>query len=131
MRSVRLARWLAFLSLGVLAIAVFVVSCILEKGENIRFVNQSGEELWVRVNGSGIARLPAEESVEYSFGAKQIGVGRDPFRVDVYDPRGCVAMVFETTVDDFHKNYQSTLTIREADLLPLSERTKCDESLIR
>jgi hypothetical protein len=112
-----------------LLVVVFGVGCIVDQGEHIRFVNQSREELWVRVNGHGIAPLPAEESVAYSFGAKQIGAGKDPFRVDVYDARGCVAMVFETTVDDLHKNHHSKLTIQATDLLPLSERTTCDGTI--
>ncbi|MCI0849580.1 MAG: hypothetical protein J4N26_01350 [Chloroflexi bacterium] len=50
----------------------------------------------------------------------------DPFRIRVYDSRGCFARIFNTTNTKLREDADYALTIEPADLTPPDERRDCD-----
>lgn len=122
------------LRVACLLVTVSAVGCIHGDlpAERFRYVNDSTETLFVEVNHRGyVERFPPPgESQRRLYRKDYIGSGPDPLRIDVYDTRGCTAMVFETTVGDFDTSYDNTLTIGDADLYPQAERTTCDVTVI-
>lgn len=106
-------------------IGLTLVSCIPEKTAGVRFVNETNEDLFVEVNDSGVSPVRAGDTKSIAYLSTRVGSGDDPFRVDVYDDRGCRAMIFETTVDDFNETFDKTLTIGEVSLIPADERLDC------
>ena len=103
----------------------------------ITVANETDELLAVAFNLEGASHFVlSRETVTLPYQKPRAGEGYiyddddDPFRIRVYDSRGCFALVIHTTNTKLRDEAQFALTIEQGDLTPPDERRDCAQDRV-
>lgn len=117
----------ALVSMACLLVAWLASGC--DPGTTFHYRNNSDEQLFVTVDDTGRDRLPPKSAKNLGYFSSELSDADDPLTIVIADARGCVVLKLDTTLREFRRDQDSTISLNPSDLPPPDERTDCDPNL--